>query len=134
MKRLLLFCAFLILLLPSLFAQEKGDEKISGLFSGLSFERFAVMVEAQSSYRFYFKNEEVDSLQINVQAYENDLPQILNRIFKETDLIYSIDYKNRVFITKENPMDLALSPGYFLRGKKETVADDVGVEENKKET
>lgn len=125
MRKLSLLGVFLILVLPSLFAQEQRnvDEKISGLFSGLTFDRFALTVEAQSAYRFYYKKEEVDSLQINVQAYENELTQILDRIFEGTDLVYSIDQKSRVFITKGKPLALALSPGYFLPQKKEAAAD-----------
>src|SRR5690606_37455749 len=115
MSKFLLNVALLFLVLSPFFvhAQTVPEEKISGLFSGLSFERFAQMVEAKSSYHFYFKSTEVDSLIINVNASQNTIEQILDRVFSETDLNYTIDHENRIFISKNRVLKLSISSNYF---------------------
>ncbi len=90
-------CLLSLLIHPS---QAQETREISGVFSGVSFERFAQMVEQKSSYRFFFNPDEIPDLTININAYQNTLPQLLNQLFKETDLQYTIDHHDRVFITK----------------------------------
>src|SRR5690606_31768744 len=114
MNKFLLTSAFFLLLFPlSLYAQSDSGEKISGVFSGVSFESFAKMVEAQSSYRFYFKNADVDSLAINVHTYQHTIAEILDVLFSGTDLKYTIDRQQRVLITTNEKMALSLPPAYF---------------------
>ncbi|HLU89789.1 MAG TPA: carboxypeptidase-like regulatory domain-containing protein [Cyclobacteriaceae bacterium] len=124
-----------IFLLSSFFAgaQTVPEEKISGVFSGLSFERFARMVEDKSNYRFYFKDDEVDSLLINVTAFENTIRQILDNIFSGTDLQYAIDHQFRIFISRNEKLTLNLSPGYFTLRPEVTEEEDEVSRENPEE-
>ena len=51
----------------SAFAQQE-EPKVSGLFAGVSFERFAELVEKDTPYRFIFKKEELANLTVSLQA------------------------------------------------------------------
>ena len=134
MNKFLLTSAFFLLLFPlSLYAQSDSGEKISGVFSGISFESFAKMVEAQSSYRFYFKNADVDSLPINVHTYQHSLAEILDVVFSGTDLKYTIDRQNRVFITTNEKMALNLAPTYFTPRAERPKEEDKAASESQEE-
>src|SRR5690606_14731246 len=115
MNRLLQLMGCLLLLLAplSLSAQITEEEKISGIFSNLPFEDFVGEVENKSAYRFYYLQADVDSLLINVHAYQNTLGEILEVLFSGSDLHYSIDSQQRVFITRGKALSLDFSPGYF---------------------
>jgi hypothetical protein len=115
MNRLLQLMGGLLLLLAplSLSAQITEEEKISGIFSNLPFDDFVRQVESKSAYRFYYLQPEVDSLLINVHAYQNTLGEILEVLFSGSDLHYSIDSQQRVFITRGKALSLDFSPGYF---------------------
>ena len=113
-KNLLRLCSLLLLMIAQQsFAQTPDQNRISGIFSGVSFERFAQMIESKSDYRMYFKQTDVDTLIININAYESPIGDLLKEVFKSTDLYYSIDNENRVFISKGSALDMKLSPGYF---------------------
>ncbi|WP_339715533.1 TonB-dependent receptor [Cyclobacterium amurskyense] len=113
-KNLLRLCSlFLLMIAQHSFAQTPDQNRISGIFSGVSFERFAQMIESKSDYRMYFKQTDVDTLIININAYESPIEDLLKEVFKSTDLYYSIDNENRVFISKGSALDMKLSPGYF---------------------
>ncbi len=112
-----LFCVVLLALTigsGNVFAQQiPEEEKISGLFPGISFSRFSSQIESSTDYRFYFKKTDVDSIQVNISAKDNSISQILEGIFKNTDLKYTIDEQNRVFITKGKPLELSLAKDFF---------------------
>ncbi|WP_114749154.1 TonB-dependent receptor [Pleomorphovibrio marinus] len=95
-------------------AQEAENKLISGLFSGVSFERFAQMVEQRSPYQFFFDPEDIPELSININAYQNTLPQLLNQLFKDTDLHYVIDTEGRVFVTKGRGITLQGAEKLFM--------------------
>ncbi len=99
------------LLVNSSYGQQ--TKEISGVFSGISFERFAQMVEQRSPYRFFFNPDETHELSINLNAYQNTLPQLLNQLFKDTEFEYTIDHRDRVFITKGERISYQLSDRLF---------------------
>jgi type II secretory pathway component GspD/PulD (secretin) len=120
---ILIFSLFASLLFHSeLHAQDR--EKISGLFPGIPFPRFAQQVNSMTGYRFYYSME-LQGFQVNISAKENTLTQILEAIFDQTDFKFSIDSENRVFITKNTPLDLRLSKDFFDRLKTDGEADSL---------
>ncbi|PSL02638.1 TonB-dependent receptor [Cecembia rubra] len=95
----------------ALHAQEQ--QKISGLFPGISFPRFAQQVNSMTGYQFYYNQEDLADLQVNISAKDNTLTQILEALFEQTDFKFSIDTEKRVFITKHKPLDLKLAKDFF---------------------
>lgn len=113
MKARSLLLAILILCFgQNSFAQEDA-QKFSGMFPGITFQRFARQVEQQSDYRFYFLEKDISEIQVNISAADNTLRQILQSIFADTDLKFTIDEKNRVFISKNQALRTALRPDFF---------------------
>ncbi|WP_339905810.1 carboxypeptidase-like regulatory domain-containing protein, partial [uncultured Cyclobacterium sp.] len=113
-KKLFRLASFLFLIgLQYTFAQTPSEERISGIFSGVSFDQFSLMVESKSSYRLFFKQTDVDTLTINVNAYESTIENLLDEIFKGSDLFYAIDDERRVFISRGNALSMELPKDFF---------------------
>ena len=94
---------FIVLATGSAFAQkqeQKEDPKVSGLFVGVSFERFAELVEKDTPYRFLFKKEEVVNLTVSLQANGDKLEDVLGVLFLKTEFTFSISKDFEVFIFK----------------------------------
>ena len=108
-------------------AQEisQDGERISGLFPGISFERFASQIEARTPYRFFFDEQELSEIQVNISAKDNTLPQILAGIFEGSDFKYSIDGKKRIFISKNPPLDNSLAENFFQPLEDQHVLDSL---------
>lgn len=104
---------------PSI-GQEEQEIKISGIFSGVTFDRFAGQIEERYNYKFYFKSTEVDSLIVNISASGNPLDDILRRIFSGTELKFSIDSQNRVFVTKGQALRVQFPKSFFQQQIAET--------------
>jgi hypothetical protein len=92
-------------------AQEK--RMISGNFSGFDFPRLVQAVESQTDYYFYYDSTETDSIKITLSADHLALQQVLDSIFENTDVHYTIRNGNKVFITKHYSIQTTL-PRNFL--------------------
>ncbi|WP_373493378.1 carboxypeptidase-like regulatory domain-containing protein [Aquiflexum sp.] len=88
-------------------------EKINGLFAGIPFKRFVQQIESSYPFRFYFSDESIGGLQVNLSAKDNSIRQVLDAILEKTDLKYVIDEQMRVFITKGTKMNLNLPEMFF---------------------
>ncbi|OOG72306.1 TonB-dependent receptor [Algoriphagus sp. A40] len=104
----------LLLLLCSIqaFAQVETP-KISGIYMGMSFPRFANSIEEETSYRFIYREADVDSLTVNLQAQNVELRTLLNQVFSGSGLFFTIDSQKQVWITKGKPITLDFPSTYF---------------------
>lgn len=91
------------------------DRLISGTFVGKNFSEFAHTVSTSTPYTFYFDQEEVKDLKINLSLDMSVLQEVLFVIFENTDLKYTIDDNDRVFISKGKALNFKLSPIFFLQ-------------------
>jgi hypothetical protein len=111
MRKILLF-----ILIVFAFTEMKAQTtpiKLSGLYLGVSFERFVERIESESDYKFYFKKTEVENIQVNLQANDSDIRMILNQVFAETDMTFSIDSSNRIWVTKGKRIQTEFPKDYF---------------------
>ena len=107
------FLGFLLAFLacaPAFGQQEKG---VTGLFAGISFQRFAELIEKDTPYRFIYNQEEVAQLTVNLQANGDKLEDVLGIIFLKTDLNFSISAQKEVFILKGGKFPVEFLPNYF---------------------
>ncbi|RAI85772.1 TonB-dependent receptor [Algoriphagus yeomjeoni] len=112
MKKILL-----LILVVFFFAELKAqtyNPKFTGMYLGMPFERFVERIETESTYKFFFKKEDVENLQVNLQANDSDVKMILNQVFAETGLTYSIDMSNRIWISKGQKIQIDFPKDYFL--------------------
>ncbi|SFB56262.1 TonB-dependent receptor [Algoriphagus aquimarinus] len=117
MKRILL-----LILLVSFFAEisaQTNTTKLTGLYLGMSFERFAEKLESESDYKFYFKKTDVENLQVNLQAKDTDIRMVLDQVFAESGLSYSIDASKRVWVSRGKRMQIDFPQDYFLVQEKQ---------------
>ncbi|MDO9551732.1 TonB-dependent receptor [Rhodonellum sp.] len=126
-KKILLVLLGWTLLMGPAFAQVKSaeEEKFSGFFPGINFARFANQIESSTDYRFYFDLSEVENIQVNINAKDNTLSQILEVVFENSNLKFVIDGKKRVFITKGSKLDFALAKDFFQIGEKGEQTDSL---------
>lgn len=106
---LILICFYFVS--PSVQAQKK--DLIEGNFSGLSFNEVVEKIEAQSSYRFYYKPLWTDSVKVNLDVKNKPLKEFLTELFQDTELFYTIDSNDRVFISKGRAILNTLPDDYF---------------------
>jgi len=111
----LLFCVLSI----SAFAQQK-ESRITGLFTGISFERFVELVEKDSPYRFIFKKEELAEVTVNLQANGDKLEDVLGVIFLKSEFTYTISKELEVFVFKGEKKAVDFLPNYFQAPSKAT--------------
>ncbi len=111
MKKLLLSIFFICMVFLA-FGQSQ-EEKITGVFAQMNFERFASALEKQTSYQFYFRQKDVKDLKVNLQVTEASLPNILNEVFTDTDLKYTIDSNKGVWISLNSRMQMNFSSDFF---------------------
>ncbi len=93
-------------------AQEQ-EPRITGLFAGITFERFAELVEKDSKYRFIFKKEEVANVTVNLQANGDKLADVLGVLFLKSDFSFSISKDLEVFVFKGTKRTVDFLPNYF---------------------
>ncbi len=116
---------FIALATGSAFAQkqeQKQEPKVSGLFAGVSFERFAELVEKDTPYRFLFKKEEVTNLTVSLQANGDKLEDVLGVLFLKTEFTFSISKDFEVFIFKGEKKSVEFLPNYFQAPSKATLS------------
>src|SRR5690349_23991348 len=82
------------------FSQARTDTLITGNFKDLKVEQFIRELENQTSYHFYYDPNQVDSLSINVSVQRQPLQKVLELAFSNTDIHFSIDQHNNVFLLK----------------------------------
>ena len=105
----------------SAFSQQE-EPKVSGLFAGVSFERFAELVEKDTPYRFIFKKEELANLTVSLQANGDKLEDVLGVLFLKTEFTFSISKDLEVFIFIGEKKAVDFLPNYFLAPSKASLS------------
>ncbi|EAZ81241.1 TonB-dependent receptor [Algoriphagus machipongonensis] len=102
-------------------AQNTNSQKISGTFLGMSFERFAEKIESETPFKLYYKNSDVEEIQVNLQANDSDIGALLREILSNTGLTYSIDNSKRIWISKGSKIYVDFPADYFMVQERQEV-------------
>lgn len=96
-KQTLLFalCSF------CLEASGQTDERIRGNFSQYTFEQFVKEIESKTTYHFYYRGSDIDSLEVNLGQKNETVDNLLKEMFAGGDMHYAIDPARNIFITKD---------------------------------
>ena len=92
---------------------QQQNSRITGFFAGVSFERFTELVEKETPYRFIFKEAELASLTVNLQANGDKLEDVLGVLFLKTAFTFTISSSNEVFVFKGGKFVADFLPNYF---------------------
>jgi hypothetical protein len=113
MMRKLLIVAMVALCCTSKSVQSQISQKVTVQFNNSSFTAFAEELEKQVPVRFYFNPLEVDSIRINLSADRAPFNTVLDKALANTGLLYSIDSRNRIYITKTFRIQTELAENFF---------------------
>lgn len=89
------------------------NTKITGIYLGMPFDRFVERIESETEFKFLYRDQDVEDLQVNLQAADSDIKLVLNEIFAGTNLSYSIDIFNRVWVSKGQRFQFEFPKDYF---------------------
>jgi hypothetical protein len=94
-----------------------GQElRVSGSFNGISFQKFVEEIESKTPYRFYFDPLTTDSLVVNATPQNQAIGDLLNSVLSGTDLHFSIDPDQNIYITYEREILSSLPDDFFGTG------------------
>src|SRR5664279_2433201 len=93
---------YIVILLSSycLTASAQNGKYISGNFTGFRFPQLVHEIETQTPYHIFYDSTDTDSLEIKLVANELSLNELLDTVFKNTDIHYALGTGNEVFVTK----------------------------------
>lgn len=79
----------------------------------MRFQYFVRTIESNSNYFFYYDTAQVNKLSVTIHAKAQSLESILKIIFTNTDLHFSIDDDNQVFVTNSFAIQTNLPPDFL---------------------
>ncbi|HEY4109445.1 TonB-dependent receptor [Puia sp.] len=104
-------------------AQDPGSKPVTVHLTHASFADLLNDLEKQTSYRFYYDTTDLDSTKIDINVNNAPLDKVLEQAFAGTEISYSIDSHQHVFVTKGAAIRTDLPPGYFDKpGQKGSLA------------
>ena len=84
---------------------QTGDtSSITSSFRNMSITQFTDELQSKTGYVFYYDVRQFDSITFNFSVSRQSLSKILETAFSSNDFYFAIDHKNRVFITKDQPV------------------------------
>ena len=99
--------------LADLSAQPKDDIRINGSFRNLTFQEFATRLEQQYPIHFYFGESWVSSLQVNLDAENLSVPELMDKLLLTTTLDYLYQSPGSIYILPDKKFVRQL-PEYYL--------------------
>jgi hypothetical protein len=103
------FVIFAVVVTLNCFGQ--GGQPVSVSLQNATFEQFAIQIEKQSNFRFYYKKEWTDSIKVTI-ATTAKVESILAEVLTGSDLHFAI-HESQIFITKERGMATTLPNDFF---------------------
>jgi hypothetical protein len=113
MKAIQKFAFTCWMVFTSLVALGQADQKISGTYSNMAFDRWVETIEGQTNYRFFYNPSWTDSLQVNITVTSRPLNEVLDEILSTTELKYAITESQQVFITFKESIVTELPPDFY---------------------
>ena len=113
MKFLAITILVFFVFLADLSAQPKDDIRINGSFRNLTFQEFATRLEQQYPIHFYFGESWVSSLQVNLDAENLSVPELMDKLLLTTTLDYLYQSPGSIYILPDKKFVRQL-PEYYL--------------------
>ena len=113
---------FLTTLLFCLFTGASAQEKnplFTGTFENAKLPDFFQQLEAASDYFFYYDSVQLDSFRITLSVQNQPLQSVLEKAFAGTDIYFSIDAEQHVFVTRHLQVLATLPEGFGDKPKTE---------------
>ena len=109
----------------NLLAQDARDIKVTGSFEQVSLLSFFQQLETQCSCIFLYDEKQLDSINVSLVFQNEYFHDVVEKALKNTDLQFSIDHQNRVYITKGIKVITKLPVGFFsTQDKNDEIVSD----------
>ena len=72
-------------------------------------------LEKLTNYRFYYDTTDLDTASVDISVRQQPFTKVLDQLFMEKDLTYTIDRERYVFIGRGEPIQTALPVDFFTR-------------------
>ena len=124
-KSILLFCLVTISFVIN--GQQIKTVLITKSFDGLSWNDFVKKVEKEHYVKFYYDEDSLPDLNIEVYRDSVSLISVLNRNLRQYEFRVAMDANNNVFITKNYEIHTMLAEGFFdaVQPKEEIDTSDI---------
>ncbi|HEX9513838.1 MAG TPA: carboxypeptidase-like regulatory domain-containing protein [Puia sp.] len=123
---LLLTGACLLMMGGQSFAQKGKEVRVTVDFKQTPVADVLQELEKQTGYRFFYDTTDFDSTKIDIKADAQLFTSVLDKIFSGTDISYSLDRQEHVFIGKGEAIRTDLPPGFFDKGAADKEASGKG--------
>ena len=97
-SKIYLLCTLLFLTTMNSFGQ--NDTSFSFNLKNVSIPEFANQIEAKSTYRVFYNPDIFDRIYISFNSSNKSIRSILTSVFEGSDIYFSIDLDNHIFLTK----------------------------------
>ena len=113
MRYFLFLTIFCFSILSAVTTKAQETQAVTLNLQKASFKQFVTVVEKQTNFYFYFNTVDTDSLQVTIAVNNESISNVLQQIFKETDLQFSITANQKIFITRTVQLQNNLGTLYF---------------------
>ena len=128
MKKIYFLSFCFLIMLKAGYCQQTTVRLISVNFQQATVEQFVTVLEAKTSYHFYYEPALFDSLKVTMQLDNKPVETVLDTAFKNTDFHYAITADGEVFLTKGREIQPSLAAGFFgIKPVPETKKNNVTV-------
>ena len=115
MKKTAICLLLSVITLFRLNAQVIGEVRITGSFSNLSFQEFVTQLETKYKIRFFYQEQWVKSVVVNLEAKDVPLSELMERILLPALLDFSVQPPRTVYIIPDKKFVHRL-PDFYLDG------------------
>lgn len=112
MRNFLFFVFSAYLLFNTVQIKAQNNNTLTLQLQNATFKQLVSQVEKQTQFYFYYNTIDTDSLTINLNVNNVPIQQVLQQVFKETDLHFAI-VQNKIFITRTVELQNNLGFVYF---------------------
>jgi hypothetical protein len=111
--RIRIVICVIVIIAFSMKGNAQKSSLISGDFNNLPVDSFLLQIEKNTPYHFFYDVKQLDSFRVAVSAKDETVFQVLQKAFLNTDILFSMDAQNRVFITRKVQLLTSLPPDFF---------------------
>lgn len=120
-KKVTFFMLFFLLSLPGL------AQKVTLPNQTVTIKQVMSQIEKQTGYKFFYNNTQVDlNRSVTIKAKNKPLPQVLELLFKGTNISYKLMDRNIVLSNNDSSVEHPKSTGKRLRQIKGVIVDSNG--------
>lgn len=120
MKRVAIAILLFFFFLSGLLGQTTEPLRISGSFKNLTFEQFVDQMESRYPVRFYFREQWVQTLRVNIEAEQLPITDLMNKLLASTPLGFVYQPPGSLFVLPDKKFVHRLPAWHYAREASDT--------------